>query len=350
MDLKIQDRIVGGKSPTFIIAELSANHAQKYDVAAATIRAAKKSGADAIKFQTYTPDTITIDCNNKYFQIKQGTIWDGRTLYDLYKEAYMPWAWQPKLKRLADSLGLICFSTPFDPTSVDFLEKMNVPGYKIASFEITDIPLIEYVALKGKPIIISTGIANLTDIKAAIRACKRMGNNQIALLKCTSAYPAPAAEANLRTISDISRRFKVIAGLSDHTLGGTVSIAAVALGAKIIEKHFILDRKLGGADSSFSMEPQEFSNMVRAIRDVEDAIGTVNYKLSKKVLKNREFSRSLFAVENIKVGDLFTESNVRSIRPGYGLPPVHINEILGKKALRSIKRGNPLAWGHVKKQ
>ena len=235
-----------GKRRTFIIAELSANHNHKYDQAVRTIKAMKVAGADAVKMQTYTPDTITIDCDNRYFRIKNGTLWDGRTLYDLYKEAYTPWEWQPKLKKYAESLGLIWFSSPFDKSSVDFLEKMKVPAYKVASFEITDIPLIEYIASKGKPVIISTGIATLADIREALLACKRAGNEQIALLKCTSAYPAPINEADLRSIPDIARRFKVIAGLSDHTLGITLPIAAVALGARIIEKHFILDRKLGG--------------------------------------------------------------------------------------------------------
>jgi pseudaminic acid synthase len=326
----------------FIIAELSANHNRRYDRAVRTIKAMKEAGADAVKMQTYTPDTITIDCDNKYFRIKSGTIWDGRTLYDLYKEAYTPWEWQPGLKKYAESLGLVWFSSPFDRSSVDFLEKLKVPAYKIASFEITDVPLIKYTASKGKPMIISTGIASLDEINAAVRACRSAGNNKIALLKCTSAYPAPAGEANLRTIADLARRFRVKAGLSDHTLGITLPIAAVALGAGIIEKHFTLDRKTGGPDAAFSLEPREFAAMVKAIREVEAALGRVTYKLSPKMTKNRKFARSLFAVEDIKKGGLFTAGNVRSIRPGDGLPPACLRDIIGKKAAKNIKRGTPI--------
>ena len=320
---------------------MSANHLQNFNIAVETIKAMKESGADAIKFQTYTPDTITIDCDNEYFQIKQGTIWDGQVLYNLYETAYTPWDWQPELKKIAEDLGLIVFSSPFDKTSVDFLEDMNVPAYKIASFEITDIPLIKYVASKGKPIIISTGIASLEDIELAIQTCLDEGNNQIALLKCTSSYPSPLDEINLNTIPDMMDKFDCVIGLSDHTLGGEVSTAAVALGAKIIEKHFILDRNMGGPDSKFSMEPHEFKQMVDSIRNVEKALGKVSYELSDKMKANREFSRSLFVVNDIKKGECITENNVRSIRPGFGLHPKYLKEILGKKVKKDLNKGTP---------
>lgn len=328
----------------FIIAELSANHNQKYEIAAESIKAIKECGADAVKLQTYTPDTITINCDNEYFQIKQGTIWDGVTLYELYKKAYTPWEWQPKLKEIAEKLGLICFSTPFDKTAVDFLEEMNVPAYKIASFEIVDIPLIEYIASKGKPIIISTGIATEDEIKEAVDACRRMNNNQIALLKCTSEYPAPIEDANLNTIPLLKEKFNTVVGLSDHTIGTTAPVAAVALGARIIEKHFILDKNLGGPDSSFSLEPHEFKKMVDEIRQVEKALGKATLELNDKIKKSRTFARSLFAVKDIKAGEILTEENVKSIRPSYGLPPKYLKDVLGKKAKADIKKGTPLNW------
>jgi pseudaminic acid synthase len=334
----------------FIIAELSANHNQKVELAVETIKAAKGCGVDAVKLQTYTPDTITLDCDNEYFQIKQGTIWDGKNLYQLYKEAYTPWEWQPKLKKLAEELGMICFSSPFDKTAVDFLEDMNVPAYKIASFEITDIPLIEYVASKGKPVIISTGIARLEDIQLAIDACKKAGNEQIVLLKCTSAYPTPLEEVNLLTIPDMKERFKTLVGLSDHTIGISVPLAAVSLGARIIEKHFILDRKLGGPDAAFSLEPDEFAQMVKSVREVEKALGKVNYELSEKIEKSREFSRSLFAVKDIKKGETLDNENIRSIRPGFGLHPKFLHEVIGKKAKDNIKKGTPLSWELISDQ
>jgi pseudaminic acid synthase len=347
MKIKIGNRDIGNNNSVFIIAELSANHLQNFDLAVATIKAIKEAGADAVKVQTYTPDTITIDSDNEYFQIKQGTLWDKKTLYQLYKEAYTPWEWQPKLKEVAEELGLIFFSSPFDRTAVDFLEGINVPAYKVASFEITDIPLIEYIASKGKPIIISTGIATLSDIEEAINACKRMGNHQIALLKCTSAYPAPFDEMNLNTIPNLKATFKAVVGISDHTLGTSVPIASVALGVKIIEKHFILDRKLGGPDAAFSLEPNEFMSMVKAVREVESALGDVKYELTEKVKKSREFSRSLFVVEDVKAGDVFTEKSVRSIRPGFGLHPRYLNKILDRKARKDIKKGTPLDWDLV---
>jgi len=285
MDIQISHRKIGKNQSVFIIAEMSANHLQKFDNAVKIIKVAKEVGADAIKLQTYTPDTITLDINNKYFRIKKGSLHYGKTLYQLYREAYTPWEWQPKLKEIAESEGLICFSSVFDKTSVDFLEKMNVSAYKIASFEITDIPLIEYVASKGKPIIISTGIATLSDIEEAVNACKRMGNEQIALLKCVSTYPTPLEDVNLRTIPNLADTFKTVVGLSDHTLGISAPIASVALGACIIEKHLTLDRKLGGPDAAFSLEPEEFKTMVKSVREVEKALGKVSYELTEKIKK-----------------------------------------------------------------
>lgn len=346
-DIKIANKIIGDNAPAFIIAELSANHDHNYEIAEKSIYAAKEAGADAIKLQTYTADTITINCRNEYFQLKHGTIWDGTVFYDLYKQAYTPWEWQPKLKEIAESIGLVCFSSPFDPSSVDFLEKMNVPAYKVASFEITDLPLIELIASKGKPVIISTGIAYEKDIWAAIEACKRTGNEQIILLKCTSAYPAPFEEMNLLTIPDMKQRFGVEVGLSDHSLGAEVAIASIALGAKIIEKHFILDRSIGGPDASFSMQPDEFKQMVESVRNVEKALGKISYDLSDKSIKSREYSRSLFVVKKIKKGELFNSENVRSIRPGYGLHPMHLSQVIGKKAKNDIEEGTPMSFDFI---
>lgn len=333
---------IDNKSKTFIIAELSANHNGDYEIAKETIRAAKRAGADAIKLQTYTADTLTIDSKNKDFVLKSGSIWDGTTFYDLYKKAYTPWDWHEGLFKLAKDEGLICFSSPFDKTAVDFLEELQTPAYKIASFEITDIPLIEYIASKGKPIIISTGIATDTDIELALDACKKMENNDIALLKCTSSYPAPINESNIIMIKDLANKYNVVSGLSDHTLGITVPIVAVSLGAKIIEKHFILDKDIGGPDSSFSLDENEFSKMTDAVRKAEKAIGVVDYKLSNKQKKGKDFSRSLYVVKNIKKGDVITESNIRSIRPGFGLHPKYYNEILGLKVLKDLSRGDRL--------
>lgn len=348
MNINIKNKIIGEKYPVFIIAELSANHLQNFDLAVKTIKAMKEAGADAVKLQTYTPDTITIDCDNEYFQIKQGTLWDGQTLYQLYKEAYTPWEWHPRLKEIAEDLGLVFFSTPFDKSAADFLENLNVPAYKVASFEITDIPLIEYIALKGKPVIISTGIATFSDIEEAVNAIRSKRNNEIILLKCVSAYPTPLEDVNLETIPDMREKFKTIVGLSDHTLGISVPIASVTLGAKIIEKHFILDRKLRSPDAAFSLEPEEFKAMVKSVREVEKALGEVSYELTEKMKKSRELSRSLFVVKDIKAGEIFTGKNVRSIRPGYGLHPKHLKNILGKKAKKNIKRGTPLNWNFVR--
>lgn len=329
---------------TFIIAELSANHNHKKDIALKTIEAAKNAGADAVKIQTYRADTITLDCDNEYFQIKQGTLWDGTTLYKLYQQAYTPWEWHKELFDYAAELGIPLFSTPFDKTAVDFLETLNNPIYKIASFEITDIPLIEYTASKHKPIIISTGIATLQEIEEAVAACKKAGNSDITLLKCTSSYPAPLNEANLLTIPDICTRFNCKAGLSDHTLGDVCACTAVALGAKVIEKHFIIDRSIGGPDAAFSMEAEEFAVMVKKIRETEECLGRASYELSELSKKSRKFSRSLFAVKDIQKGEIFTEDNIRSIRPGDGLSPKFLPELLGKKSDREYKRGEPIKW------
>ena len=345
--MKIVNREVGGKAPVFIIAELSANHNGSIKTAIETIRAAKRAGADCIKLQTYTADTITIDCNNDDFLIK-GTIWEGKNLYQLYKEAHTPWEWHEELMRVAKEEGLICFSSPFDKTAVDFLENLNVPAYKIASFEITDIPLIEYVASKGKPIIISTGIAEIEDIELALDACRRMGNNDIALLKCTSSYPAPIEEANMCMVKDLAKRFNVITGLSDHTMGSTIPVVATCFGAKIIEKHFILSHSIGGPDASFSMDEKEFTEMVKAVREAESAIGKVDYTLTDKQVKGKDFSRSLYVVEDIKAGEIITEKNVRSIRPGFGMHPMYLKEVLGKQARIDMKKGEPLKPNFLK--
>ena len=334
------------KSKVFIIAELSANHNGSLKTALDTVRAAKRAGADCIKLQTYTADTITINSNKEDFLIK-GTIWGGKSLYQLYQEAYTPWEWHEEIFKTANEEGIICFSTPFDKTSVDFLEKLGVPAYKIASFEITDVPLIEYVASKGKPIIISTGIADESDIELAINTCKKMGNNDIILLKCTSSYPAPIEEANLSMIKEFAERYNIFTGLSDHTIGNIVPIVASALGAKIIEKHFIIDRSIGGPDASFSMNELEFTDMVKAIRLAESSIGNVNYNLSDSQIKGRDFSRSLYVVEEIKSGDLFTEKNIRSIRPGFGLHPKYFKFFLGKVSKVDLNKGSRLSLDHI---
>ncbi len=345
--MRIGNNTIDSKSKVFIIAELSANHNGSLNTAIETIRAAKRAGADCIKFQTYTADTITIDCDNDDFII-QDTIWHGKKLYDLYNEAFTPWEWHEKLFEVAREEGLACFSSPFDKTAVDFLENIGTPAYKIASFEITDIPLIEYAASKGKPIIISTGIADISDIELAINACRSVGNNDIALLKCTSSYPAPIDEANMIMIKDLAERFNVISGLSDHTMGATVPIVAVALGAKIIEKHFILDRSIGGPDASFSMNEIEFSQMVDSIREAELAVGQVDYKLTPKQIKGKDFSRSLYVVEDIKAGEIISEKNIKSVRPGFGLHPKYYNEILGKVVIKSFSKGDRLSIENIK--
>jgi pseudaminic acid synthase len=340
----INKRKIGPGKPAYIIAELSANHNQDYASAVALVHAAKKAGADAVKLQTYTPDTITIDCDNDYFQIKKGTIWEGKNLYKLYGEAYMPWEWQPDLKTIANSIGLDLFSTPFDDSAVEFLEKMDVPAYKVASFELVDIPLIQKIARCNKPVIMSTGMATYDEIRDAVQAVRDEGNDQIALLKCTSAYPAPAAEINLRTIRHLQETLGVPVGLSDHTLGIAVPVAAVAYGAYIIEKHFTLSRNTPGPDSVFSLEPSEFRMMVDSVREAEAAAGLITYDITTNEQASRVFRRSLFVVKDIRKGEVITRNNVRSIRPGHGLPPKYLDEILGKRVNRELKRGTPLAW------
>ena len=345
--INIAGKKIGKNYPVFIIAEMSANHNMDFERAKYIIKAASQAGADAIKLQTYTADTITIDCDNPYFQITQGTIWDGTTLYKLYQRAYTPWEWQAELKKYAESLGLICFSSPFDYTAVDFLETLKVPAYKIASFEITDIPLIRKIARLGKPMLLSTGIAQLKDIDLAIQTCREEGNDQVILLKCTSAYPAKPESMNLKTIPSMEQTFQCNVGLSDHSFGSAVAVAAVALGAKVIEKHLTLRRDDGGPDSQFSMEADEFAEMCTQIRTVEKALGRVSYDLTAEQKREREHSRSLFVVEDIKCGDRFTTENVRSIRPGFGMHTMYYEQILGKKASKDIKKGTPMQWHFV---
>jgi len=330
------------KDGTYIIAELSANHGGKIEIAKETIKAAKECGANAIKLQTYTADTITLDCDKEDFIIKGGTLWDDKKLYDLYKEAYLPWEWHEEIFSYAREIGIDIFSSPFDKTAVDFLDKFNPSAYKIASFEITDYELIRYTASKMKPIIISTGIATIDEIQDAVDICKKVGNHNIILLKCTSSYPAPLEDANLKTIPNLAETFGVISGFSDHTLGSTAPIVAVTLGAKVIEKHFILDKSIGGADAEFSMDKQEFRDMVKAIRDTEKLIGKVDYSMTEKKQKSRQFSRSLYVAKDIKKGELFTEENIRSVRPGYGKHPKYLGEVLGKKAKKEYSFGNRL--------
>lgn len=332
----------------FIVAELSANHAGSLKIAIETIKAAKKAGADAIKLQTYTADTITIDSKKKDFIISAGSIWDGQNYYNLYENAHTPWKWHKQLYHVANEEGLICFSSPFDQTAVDFLEKLNNPIYKIASFEITDIPLIKYIASTGKPIILSTGIADFNDIELALKTIRDQNNNQIALLKCTSAYPAPIEEANLSMIGELRDKFEVIIGLSDHTLGINCPIVATSLGAKIIEKHFILDKSIVTPDSSFSLDKNEFKKMVKCVREAETSLGKIDYNLTDKQIEGKAFSRSLYVVNDIKKGELFTKKNIKSIRPGFGLHPKYLIKILGKKAIIDIKRGERLKHAHYK--
>ena len=337
--MKIGHQKFDKASSTFIIAELSANHGGSLEVALETVRAAKRAGADAIKLQTYKPETITLRSDKEDFVVSGGTIWDGRTLYDLYQEAHTPWEWHQEIFECAEQEGLVCFSSPFDKSAVDFLETLNVPAFKIASFEITDIPLIKYAASKGKPMILSTGIATLEDIELALSACRESGATEIALLKCTSSYPAPIEQANLRMIQEFERRFDVVPGLSDHTLGATVPILSVAMGAKIIEKHFILDKSLGGPDASFSLDEGEFKEMVDAVRLAEKALGQVSFELTEKQKQGRSFSRSLYVSKDIKKGEIFTEENLRSVRPGFGAHPKHLNDIIGKKAATDLQAG-----------
>jgi pseudaminic acid synthase len=348
-NLQIGKRHVAPGAPIYIVAELSANHNQSFDQAVKIIKAAKEAGADAIKLQTYTPDTITIRCDREEFRIGGGTLWDGRNLYELYGEAYTPWEWHPRLKQVANDLGMDLFSTPFDASAVDFLEEMDVPAYKVASFELVDIQLIEKMASTGKPLIMSTGMATIEEIDEAVQAARAAGATQIALLKCTSAYPASPDDMNLRTILELARRFDVPVGLSDHTMGIAVPVTAVALGACVIEKHLTLSRALPGPDSAFSLEPQEFKAMVDAVRISEQALGKVHFGASPQELKSRIFRRSLFVVQDLKQGQPFSDNNVHSIRPGHGLHTRHLREVLGKHATRDIERGTPLSWDLVAK-
>jgi pseudaminic acid synthase len=344
--IKIKDRFIGEGQPTYIIAEMSANHAGDFNRAIEIIHAAKEAGADCIKIQTYTPDTMTIDCDKEYFKITKGT-WKGENLYKLYQKAYTPWEWQARLKEEADKIGIDFLSTPFDKTAVDFLEELGVDFYKIASFEVVDIPLIKYIASKGKPIIMSTGMAKLGEIEEAVNAVKSQGNENLCLLKCSSAYPAVPEDMNLKTIKHLEETFEVIAGLSDHSLGSIGAVTAVALGAKVVEKHFCISREIENPDSSFSMEPGEFKKMVEDIRSAERAVGKVSFEVSEREETNRVFRRSIFIVKDIKKGEVFTEENIRVIRPGYGLAPKYYEDVIGKTASKDIERGTPLDWSMV---
>jgi pseudaminic acid synthase len=348
MSMRIGKRQIGPGHSVYVVAELSANHNQNFDQAVAIVRASHEAGADAIKLQTYTADTMTIAADrDEYFGIRGGTLWDGRNLHDLYREAYTPWEWQPRLKKVAEDLGMDLFSSAFDPTAVDFLEEMGVPAHKVASCELVDIPLIQKMARTGKPLIMSTGMASMEEIEEALQSARAAGATQIALLKCTSAYPAPAEEMNLRTIPEMARCFGVPVGLSDHTMGIAAPVAAVALGACIIEKHLTFSRATQGPDSGFSLEPHEFKAMVEAVRTAEKALGEVHFGSSGKEEASRVFRRSLFVVQDVKRGETFTAANVRSIRPGHGLHTRHLTEVLGKHAVRDIERGTPLSWDLV---
>lgn len=342
--IKIGQRIISDESPVFVVAELSANHNQDYGRAVEILHAAKESGADAVKLQTYTADTITIDCDSSYFQINEGTIWDGTTLYKLYQQAYTPWDWQPRLKEEANKLGMECFSSPFDFSSVDFLREMDMPAYKIASYEINDIPLIRKIAKLHKPMIFATGIAYPEDISRALSVCKEEGNEDIILLKCVSSYPTPYEDVNLNVIPTLAKTYNCLVGISDHTMGSIVSAGSIALGVKMVEKHFTLRRADGGPDSAFSMEPEEFAQMVKDIRIMEKALGSSEYKLTKTQELEHGGSRSLFVVADIKKGEALTAENIRSIRPGDGLHTMYYEEVLGKKAKTFLKKGTPLQW------
>lgn len=341
--ITINGRLIGPGQPTYIIAEMSANHGQSFDQAVKILEAAAEAGADAVKLQTYTPDTMTIDSDREYFRIKK-TIWEGARLYDLYGQAYTPWEWQPRLQEVARDLGMDLFSTPFDASAVEFLERMDVPAYKIASFENGDLPLLRLIARQGRPIIMSTGMATLAEIDEGVTAIKQEGNEQLALLKCTSAYPSPPEAMNLRTIPHMAAAFDVPVGLSDHTLGVAVPVAAVSVGACIIEKHFTLSRAEPGPDSAFSLEPHEFRQMVDEVRVAERALGSVSYAVTEAEVPSRAFRRSLFVVQDVRAGELLTPENVRSIRPGHGLAPKFMPEVLGRRAARDIERGTPLSW------
>ncbi len=345
--IRIGDKRIGPDSPAFIVAEMSGNHNMDFDRAVEILKAAREAGADAVKIQTYTADTITLDCDAPCFQITQGTLWDGITLHRLYQTAYTPWEWQPRLKEIAEEMGLVLFSSPFDFSSVDFLEQMDVPAYKIASFEITDIPLIRKVARLGKPVILATGIARLADIELAVQTCREEGNYQVILLKCCSAYPTPYEDVNLRTIPHMAEAFDCLTGLSDHTMGTAVATGAVALGARMVEKHMTLRRSDGGPDAAFSMEPQEFREMVDNIRILEKALGKVSYDLSDKQIREREHSRSLFVARDMKAGEVFTPENLRSVRPADGLHTRYYEQLLGRRITRDAGLGTPMSWDLV---
>jgi N-acetylneuraminate synthase len=346
-EIMIAGRRIGRGAPVYVIAELSANHNQNFEQAVRIVHAAKDAGADAVKLQTYTADTITLRSDKEFFRIAGGTLWDGRTLHDLYREAFTPWEWQPKLKQIANELGMHLFSSAFDDSAIDFLEQMNVPAHKVASFELVDVGLIQKMARTKKPLIMSTGMASEAEIAEAVRVARKAGATQIALLKCTSAYPALPEEANLLTIPELARRFDCPVGLSDHTMGVAVAVAAVALGACIIEKHLCLNRADGGPDSAFSLEPEEFKTMVDAVRTAQTALGSPQFAAGKREASSLRFRRSLFVVENVKRGDVFTKQNVRSIRPANGLHPRHLDEVLGQRAACDIERGTPLSWNLV---
>lgn len=347
-DIKINNRKIGPSHPVYIIAEMSANHNQDFEAAVELIRIAKDCGVDAIKIQTYTPDTITLDCDNEYFRIGKGTIWEGRTLYDLYSEAYTPWEWHPKLKKIANELGLDFFSTPFDSTAVDFLEEMDVPVHKIASFELVDIPLIKKVAATGKPVIMSTGMGTLAEIDEAVRTFREAGGKELLLLKCTSSYPAPYETMNLQTIPNMQETFGVPCGLSDHSLGIEVPVAAVALGACVIEKHFIKSRSEGGPDSAFSLEISELKTMVKAVRNTEKALGRVQFQVTEKEKAGQIFRKSIFVSKDIAEGERFTEENIRCVRPGYGIHTRHYATVLNKVSSADLKAGTPLSFNYIK--
>jgi len=346
MEMKVKtpkgDRLIGLGHPVFIIAEMSANHLGNYQKALKLVDIAVEAGVDAIKIQTYTADTLTLDCDNEYFQIRVNDAWSGQTLHQLYQKAYTPWEWQPKLKEYAESKGVMLFSSPFDETAVDFLEKMKVQIYKIASFETGHIPLLKYIGRTGKPVIMSRGLTPLSELELAITTLKEAGCPQIAVLHCVSSYPAKPEEMNLRTIPDMAQKLDVITGLSDHTLGITVPVASVALGASIIEKHYTLSRAEGGPDAAFSLEPDELKQLVRAVRNAEKALGKPSYDVGEKESENFVFRRSIFVSKDINKGEELTQENLRVIRPGQGMHPQHYEGVLGKKATKNIKKGTPL--------
>lgn len=346
----IGNKRIGKNEPTYIIAEMSANHLQDIERAKNIILKAKEIGADAIKLQSYRPDTITIDCIGDEFMAAKGSLWEGQNLYRLYEKAYMPWEWHEELFQYAIEVGIDIFSSPFDDSAVDLLEKLGSPAYKIASYEILDIPLIKKCASTGKPIILSTGIATIVDIDRAVKACLAEGNNQIAILKCVSQYPTPYEALNLRTIGNMEETFNCIVGLSDHSMGSAVDVAAVTMGASIIEKHLTLSRADGGPDRAFSMEPQEFKTMITDIRNVEKSLGRVTYDLTEAQIRGRKNARSLYVVKDMKKGDIFTNDNIKSIRPGRGLPTWHLDEIIGKRAATNLKVGTAMKWEYVDKE